>query len=115
MKCEPKVALICKRYGVTYKRRPLKFGYERLEIECESYAVLSGLRDEIRKVKGTAVNSTAYFRGEFTGAVLVMDDEDEADLLGLLHEEMDRVEDWWQRYHVADAETSRLMACGEIA
>ena len=31
-----------------------------------------------------------------------------------LKEEADRLEDWWQRYHVADEETRRLMACGAI-
>ena len=28
--------------------------------------------------------------------------------------ERKRLEDWWMRYHLADAETRRLMACGEI-
>lgn len=115
MKCEPKIAMICKQHGISYKIRQLKFGYERVEIECDSYAELVELRDELRKVKGAAVDTVAHFMGEFSGRLCIMDAADEEELLELVNEETGRVEDWWNRYHVADAETRRLMACGAIA
>lgn len=114
-KCEAKVAMICKQNGIGYQLRPLKFGFERMEIDCENYEIFSWLRDEIKKVKGTAVDSATHFIGKFSGVLCVMDEDAEAELLALLKEERDRVEDWWQRYHVADKETRRLMACGAIS
>ena len=53
--------------------------------------------------------------GVFEGSVYAMDAADHAELVRLMNEEAARLEDWWQRYHVADEETRRLMACGAIA
>lgn len=114
-KCEAKVAMICKKYGIGYRLRPLKFGFERMEIDCESYAILTGLGDEIKGIRGVSVESNAHFDGEFTGVLCVMDASANTKLRALLKEEQDRVEDWWQRYHVADEDTRRLMACGAIS
>ena len=115
LKCEPKVALLCKKYGMSYRLRPLRFGFERIEIECDSYAILDGLRSELRKIKGAAVDSACHFMGQFSGRITVLDADDEEELDALLKEERDRIEEWWQRYHAADEETRRLMACGAIA
>ena len=52
--------------------------------------------------------------GVFEGVVYAMDAADKAELDRICNEERARVEDWWQRYHVADDETRRLMACGAI-
>lgn len=36
------------------------------------------------------------------------------ELMQKVREANRRVNEWWERYHVADAETRRLMACGAI-
>ena len=37
MKFESKIALIAKRYNLSYKWTALRFGYRRVEIECEDF------------------------------------------------------------------------------
>ena len=115
MKCEKKVAAICKKYGIRYRMETLKFGFKRAVIEFDSYALLEGIRDELQGIKGTVIHSFVHFQGEFSGALTVMDENDDADLHKKLREEHDRIEDWWRRYNAADEETRRLMACGAIA
>ena len=54
------------------------------------------------------------FEGEFEGYVYAMDWKDREGFEREQEKERKRLEDWWLRYHLADAETRRLMACGEI-
>ena len=37
MQFESKIALIAKRYNLSYKWTALRFGYRRVEIECEDF------------------------------------------------------------------------------
>lgn len=113
--CEPKVALKCKKYGFSYMKQDCKFGYERLLIEFDSIADLYGMVNELRKIKGASVRWDCRSYGGFYGWITVMDEDKREDLDAKLKEEADRLEDWWQRYHVADEETRRLMACGAIS
>lgn len=113
--CEPKVALKCKKYGFSYMKQDCKFGYERLLIEFDSIADLYGMVNELRKIKGASVRWDRRSYGGFYGWITVMDEDKREDLDAKLKEEADRLEDWWQRYHVADEETRRLMACGAIS
>ena len=50
----------------------------------------------------------------FEAYLYVMPLEDYTQLKAKSKVEQDKLEDWWQRYHNADAETRRLMACGAI-
>ena len=115
MKCEKKVAMICRKYGLAYRMQPLKFGYERAEIEFDNYALQEGVREKLHRIRGVSVDSAAHFRGQFRGRLTVMDKQDAEELAEKLRKEQARIEDWWQRYHVADEETRRRMACGAIA
>ena len=47
MQFESKIALIAKRYNLSYKWTALRFGYRRVEIECEDF-------DEAYASDGTA-------------------------------------------------------------
>lgn len=113
-KTESKLVLIAKKYGLHLTWQALRFGYKRAVITCESNEEYMAVRELMLRYKGFHVSFWAVFEGEFEGEVYVMDKKDHDDLQGLIDKEMARVEDWWQRYHVADTETRRLMACGAI-
>lgn len=113
-KTESKLVLIAKKYGLHLTWQALRFGYKRAVITCENNEEYMAVRELMRRYKGFHVSFWAVFEGEFEGEVYVMDKKDHDNLQGLIDKEMARVEDWWQRYHVADAETRRLMACGAI-
>jgi len=115
VKCEQKVALLCKKYNIGYKAQPMRYGYERLEIYVDNYALLNALNEEFLKIRGVSVDSVAFFPGKFTGWLYITDKGDMEKMEKLIKNEMDRVEDWWNRYNAADEDTRRLMACGEIS
>ena len=92
---------------------PCRFGYEYLEVACnnryEREAVINAV-----KIKGVMIET--FFPGlhDSIGVVKVHDAAGYNECRKKLNAEMARVEDWWLRYHEADAETKKLMACGKV-
>lgn len=52
---------------------------------------------------------------EFNGHIFVMPVKERDEWMTLCKQDQERLDDWWRRYHAADEETRRLMACGAIA
>lgn len=102
--------------NVGYEWQPLKFGYKRAVVRCDSWDEFDYLRNALAKRKQIHIESW-YCNGGgfFEGNVYIMAQEDYEGLNAAQKEEQQRLENWWQRYHNADAETRRLMACGKIA
>lgn len=116
MTFEERMALVAKKNGFELKWQPLRFGFKRARIRCGSFEEMSAIEYILSTMSGIAVDR--WFcsdGGAFEGAVYVMVADEKAKLDKQLAEEWNRVEDWWQRYHTADEETRRLMACGTIA
>lgn len=114
-KFELKMTALAKKNGLPLVWQDMTFGHRRACISC-------GSRDEFRfalalarKLKG--VWTDCWFcsdGGVFESYVYVMDADKHRRFQDEVKREQDRVEDWWQRYHVADEDTRRLMACGAI-
>ena len=106
---ESKIALIAKRYNLSYEWTELRFGYRRAEIRCETfdetYAVSCMLQRHKEIWSKLAADGHTVYAMDSTAYWELMQKVCEADR---------RVNEWWERYHVADAETRRLMACGAI-
>ena len=92
----------------------LRFGYKRAKIPCHSRAEYEELKASLSRNKSLRVDYWVCFDGEFEAYLYVMPLEDYTQLKAKSKVEQDKLEDWWQRYHNADAETRRLMACGAI-
>lgn len=93
----------------------MKFGFKRAVIPCDCPVMYRAVIALTEKMKNVSVETWACYVEPFEGYVYLMDAADKAELDRLSKEEQARVEDWWQRYHVADEETKRLMACGKLA
>lgn len=101
---------------VEFEWQMLKFGYKRAIIRCDSWNEFDYLRNALAKRK--QIHTDSWHCGDggvFEGAVYIMFQEDYERLKSAQEAEQRKVENWWQRYHNADAETRRLMACGAIA
>lgn len=106
---DSKIALIARRYNLSYEWTELRFGYRRAEIRCETfdeaYAVSCMLQRHKEIWSKLAADGHTVYAMDATTYWELMQKVCEADR---------RVNEWWDRYHVADAETRRLMACGAI-
>ena len=112
---DERIALTAKRHGLRVTWQQLKYGFKRAAIECDSYEEMYAVEKIFKNQGGVSISSWHCSDGGFfEGRVYVMGAEDHAELERQRSEELARVEAWWQRYHVADAETRRLMACGAI-
>ena len=114
-KTEIRIVQAAVKHGYSHTWQPLKFGYQRAVIPCDSWAELQAVESTFRRMHGVSVNHWMTFDGVFEGYVYVMDVDMETILNKILAEERARLEDWWMRYHLADAETRALMACGAIS
>lgn len=115
MTFEERIALIAKRNGLCLKWQPLKFGFKRAVIECDSFEEFGAAKAIAGKIKDATIDSwLCAAGGVFEGYVYVMNSGNKEKLDEMLSAENRRIEDWWQRYHAADEETRRLMACGAI-
>ena len=113
---DERIALRAKRFGLTVKWQQLKFGFKRAVFDCGSYEEMYAIEKIVDGMPDTHCHRWhCSDGGYFEGRVYAMDAADNAELERLLAEESAHIEDWWQRYHVADDETRRLMACGAIA
>lgn len=113
-KIENKLALISKKYRLDMTWQHVRFGYKRAVINCTSHEEFTAVLGLLRRYKGLYVDFWTCYEGEFEGKVFVMDSKDHDEMQALAEKESARVEEWWMRYHLADAETRRLMACGAI-
>lgn len=115
MSGDERIALTAKRHGLIVMWQQLKFGFKRAAFDCGSYEEMYAVEKIFGGMNGVSVHSWHCSDGGFfEGRVYAMDAADHAELERLSAEESARIEDWWQRYHVADEETRRLMACGAI-
>lgn len=107
--------LFAKQNNLTVEREALRFGHNRAKISCHSYKEMASVVSKLSRKRNMAIIKTwACSEGEFEGYVYVMDLQAKAEYEARVKEEQARLEDWWQRYHSADIETRRLMACGTI-
>ena len=100
--------------NVEVQWQQLKFGYKRAKISCYSWEEYKELEGTLKRIKSLSVEHWVCFDGEFEAYLYVMPLEDYTQLKAKSKVEQDKLEDWWQRYHAANDETRRLMACGEI-
>lgn len=110
-----KVALVCKRNNLNVSFRCLKYGYERAEISCASFHEMQAVEAYFFRFKG--LHTSVWYASSdraFEGRVYVIGQDDYKALTEKQAAEKARLENWWMRYHEADAETRRLMACGAI-
>lgn len=113
---DERIALKAKQYGLIPKWQQLKYGFKRAVFDCDSFDEMHAIEKIVQRMGD--VHCDRWYcaaGGVFEGCVYAMDAADYAELSRLMDEESARLEDWWQRYHVADEETRRLMACGAIA
>lgn len=97
-----------------FQWQQLKFGYKRAKIPCYSREEYKELERALKRNKALRVDRWACFDGEFESYLYIMPMEDYCQLQAQNKAEQDKLEKWWQRYHIADEETRRLMACGAI-
>lgn len=111
-----KVTLACKRYNLDVNFCGLKYGYERAKIPCDSFHEMEAIEAKFSRLKGLCVEHWYVSSAcAFTGYVYIIGEDDYNSLAAKEAAEKAYLNDWWTRYHYADAETRRLMACGAIA
>ena len=113
---ECKLAKFAKQHSLSLEWQPLKFGYRRAKFQCGSHDEMAAVKSGLRRISGVSVTgSWTCLTGEFEGYIYAMDQRAKTDYEAKVKEERSRLEHWWARYHVADQETKRLMACGLIS
>ena len=118
MTSENRLFLMCRRNGFNSPvEERLEFGYRRFRIDTRSYEETSAVRYLLSRSRDFSIVRVWKCSGGgfFEGCVYVMETKDYTEYTSKMDEKMAQIEDWWQRYHVADEETRRLMACGAIA
>lgn len=106
---QSRILLCCKKYNLTPKWMTTCYGYTAVKFECDSLAEAKAVESIFHYRKGLwCILHTASW------TVTVMDEKEHNELVEKQAEEMFRVNDWWIRYHNADENTRRLMACGAI-
>lgn len=114
LKFEEKMALFAKKNGLTFTWQNLKYGYKWARFVCETPDEMSAILKLLWDSGSVWVDRLACYEGEFEGYVYAMDRKDRAGFERQQEAERSQLEDWWMRYHIADQETRRLMACGDI-
>jgi hypothetical protein len=105
----------CKEQGYSARVETVKYGYDRVAVDCETSAEFDAVAAHFGRIKDAVVDGWRIFEATFEGRIYLMAAADRAALYSAMAEEAARVEDWWARYHAADAETRRLMASGTVA
>lgn len=113
-KFEQKMALLARKHNLHLSWQDMKFGYRRARFICESNEEMVAVLHLLWHTGEIWVDHWACYEGEFEGYVYAMDRNDRNRFEKEQEKERRRVEEWWMRYHLADTETRRLMACGEI-
>lgn len=112
---DERLALLAKKHNLQYGWQLLKYGFQRARIEVNSRSEMYAV-GKMAENMGDAKVSYWYCTagGVFDGVVYVMEESDYNELQQAMNAEQIRVNDWWIRYHEADENTRRLMACGKI-
>ena len=113
-KFESKMVLFAKKHGLKLGWQDIKYGYRRARFICESREEMTAILNLLWHTGGIWADFWCCLEGEFEGYVYAMDQDDRKGFEREQKKEQKRIEDWWIRYHFADEETRRLMACGEI-
>ena len=87
-----KAILFCKRHNLPYTVQPLKYGYERIEVQCANYA-------EMEAVRSAAARKFAVDQHTYSMTVYIYDREDDAELKRILSEERKIVNLFWEARH----------------
>ena len=93
----------------------MMFSAKRLLTSTTGFAKMYAVETILGRMKGIVCEHWSCSEGIFEGRVYAMDSGEQEELERQSTAEMAAVEDWWQRYHAADEETRRLMACGALA
>ena len=111
---ERRVYLFACKHGLTLDWQNMQFGYRRARLQCKNDMEFQTIWNLARKIKNIRVDTWVCCEGEFEGYVYLMYEADWCEMQRKQEDERARLEDWWQRYHVADPGTKSLMACGAI-
>ena len=101
-------------HGITVHTQQLKYGFIRFMFVFEDEPQMEEIAKILRKRRSLHVTEKKYRHGLFMGYVYVMTKKDHAAMECRLTTEHKASEEWWERFHGADPETRRLMACGII-
>ena len=113
---EQTVTRFAEKNGLSVEWQDLRFGFRRAVITTDDYIRHYALLDHLGRYSSLHAHSSCHIGlGTFEGVITIMGAKEKVKLDNLLAEEKARNEDWWQRYHKADDEIRRLMACGAIA
>lgn len=111
---EKRMYLFAKKHNLTLGWQNLQLGYRRACLPCQNDVEFHTVWSLAQKMKNVKVETWVCYEGEFEGYIYAMDEAQWREMKQKQEEERNRLEDWWQRYHIADSETRRLMACGAI-
>lgn len=117
MTLEARAARICRQENLLPpKVEPLEFGYQWIELSARSLVEFDTLLHRAKKLRGVKIvrTWTCFAGGVYEGYIWLMTTEDADAYHTKMEERNAYLEDWWTRYHNADEETRRLMACGKI-
>ena len=106
---------MAKKHGFEYTLQPMAYDTRRAVISVGSWNQLEYIRNAFNRISGIKTDSWKCFDGGFEGYVYVMESAEYDRYKAESNAEQARHWNWWERYHDADAETKRLMACGAIA
>lgn len=111
-----KLQRYCKKRDITFKIQKLHFGFERMFLDfTDDIEGYYEMRRWLERQKTLSYETEMpYTPRHFVGWIRVMPASERDEWMTLCKQDSDRVEDWWRRYHAANIETRRLMACGQI-
>ncbi len=113
-KFEQRMALFARKHGLHLTWQDVKFGYRRARFICESREEMTAILNLLWHTRGSGPTTGVALRESSRGTSMPWIGKTGKDLSGNREKEWKRLEDWWLRYHLADAETRRLMACGRL-
>jgi len=105
---------LAKKHGFEYHWQPIKYDTKRAVIPCGSHEQQMYIYNVVSRIKSIEVTTWACYECEYEGYIYIMTAVDAQILRTESNKEMNRVNSWWNRYHIADTETRKLMACGAI-
>lgn len=107
----------CEENKILATVQKLTFGYERVLLDFydnrDGFWAMCRWLDKKKSLHFET--SCPYYPKHFVGYIKVMPAKERDQWMNLCRQDADRLDDWWRRYHAADKETRRLMACGTIS
>ena len=114
MNIELTLSKLAKKHNFNYTWQNTAYETRRAVIPCGSYEQLTYIYNVLSRVKNINITTWNCFEGEYEGYVYIMSSDDAEKLRTESTAEQNRSNNWWNRYHIADMETRKLMACGAI-